>query len=214
MKTFPSLFILTIAALMHGSAMVTGASTDLMAESETERRLATVPPKPKHPPKVPPSGGGGGGSGSSGSGSGGSSGGSSSGSGGSSSGGSSGSSSGKSGSSSGGSSSSSSGSGGSSSSGSGGSGGSAHGVQSAVSNHASRGAKSTLLLLSIAAVAGVALAAMFVPKRKVEVSAHPLKGSINRRMNLFSHLAKHGDDAARPPRRDEDGRYINADTIV
>jgi hypothetical protein len=78
--------------------------------------------------------------------------------------------------------------------------------------HASKGTKSTLLLLSIAAVAGVAIAAMFVPKRKVEVSSHPLKGSINRRINLFSHLASHASD--RPPRRDEDGRYINADAMV
>jgi hypothetical protein len=59
----------------------------------------------------------------------------------------------------------------------------------------------------------MAIAAAFVPKRKVEVSSHPLKGSINRRMNLFSHLAKNAD-GERPPRRDLDGRYVNADAIV
>jgi hypothetical protein len=77
-----------------------------------------------------------------------------------------------------------------------------------------KGTKSTLLFLSIASVAAIAIAAAFVPKRKIEVSSHPLKGSVGRRINLFSHLATHADEAARPPRRDEDGRYINADVMV
>jgi hypothetical protein len=72
----------------------------------------------------------------------------------------------------------------------------------------------SLLMLGMAAVAGAAMAAMFIPKRKVETPDHPLKGSLNRRINLFSHLAQHTDGTERPPRRDEEGRYINADALV
>jgi len=70
-------------------------------------------------------------------------------------------------------------------------------------------------MLSIAAVAGVAIAAYAVPRRTVTTkSDHPLRGSLNRRINLFSNLAQHADSATRPPRRDEEGHYINADAIV
>ena len=70
-------------------------------------------------------------------------------------------------------------------------------------------------MLSIAAVAGMAIAAVAIPRRKIATEAnHPLKGSLNRRISLFSNLAKHSDSANRPPRRDEEGRYINADSIV
>ena len=68
-------------------------------------------------------------------------------------------------------------------------------------------------MLSIAAVAGMAIAAIAIPRRKVATeNEHALKGSLNRRISLFSNLAKHA--SSRPPRRDETGRYINADTIV
>ena len=72
------------------------------------------------------------------------------------------------------------------------------------------------VMLSVAAVAGVAIAALVVPRtRKIETKAgHPLTGSLNRRINLFSNFARHADSASRPPRRDEEGRYINADAIV
>lgn len=73
-----------------------------------------------------------------------------------------------------------------------------------------------LLVAGVAVAAGVAIAASFVPKRRVETNEHPLKGSLNRRINLFSNLAKHAaDPGSRPPRRvGEDGAYVNADTIV
>lgn len=75
--------------------------------------------------------------------------------------------------------------------------------------------KGTLVFLGFAAVAGVAIAAVSVPKRRVETPDHPLKGSLNRRINLFSHLATHPTDpAARPPRRVDDGGYVNADEVM
>ena len=68
-------------------------------------------------------------------------------------------------------------------------------------------------MLSIAAVAGMAIAAVAIPRRQVATeNSHPLKGSLEKRIGLFSNLAKHA--SVRPPRRDEDGRYINADSIV
>ncbi len=68
-------------------------------------------------------------------------------------------------------------------------------------------------MLSIAAVAGMAIAAVAIPRRKVATEdSHALKGSLNKRIELFSNLAKHA--SSRPPRRDEEGRYINADAIV
>jgi len=180
--------------------------------------LETSTPAPNRPRNPPPSdtsssgGGSSSGGSSSSSGGGSSGGGSSSSSGGGSSGGGSSSSSGG-GSSGGGSSSSSGGSGGGSGSGGGGGGG-ANGVQSGdlVSVKSS---KNLALMLSIAAVAGVAIAAYAVPRRTVTTkSDHPLRGSLNRRINLFSNLAQHADSATRPPRRDEEGHYINADAIV
>ena len=70
-------------------------------------------------------------------------------------------------------------------------------------------------MVGVAAVAGVAIAASFVPKRRIATSDHPLKGSVNKRINLFSHLAKHtADPNARPPRRYEDENgYVNADVV-
>jgi len=64
------------------------------------------------------------------------------------------------------------------------------------------------MFLGVAALAGVAIATAFVPKRKVDTPEHPLKGSLNRRINLFSHLAS--DPAAQ--RRD--GDYVNADEAI
>ena len=73
--------------------------------------------------------------------------------------------------------------------------------------------KSLALMLSMAAFAGVIIAAIAIPRRKVaNTNDHALKGSINKRIQLFSNLAKHAP--TRPPRRDETGRYINADAIV
>jgi len=72
-------------------------------------------------------------------------------------------------------------------------------------------------MLGVAVVAGAAIAAALVPKRRVETPEHPLKGSLNRRINLFSHLAKHADPSSRPPRRTEDDSatsYVNADSAI
>jgi hypothetical protein len=73
----------------------------------------------------------------------------------------------------------------------------------------------TFVMLGVAAVAGVAIAAVAVPKRRVETPDHPLKGALNRRINLFSHLANHANDQTfRPPRRGDEGGYVNADEII
>lgn len=45
-------------------------------------------------------------------------------------------------------------------------------------------------------------------QRKVEV-AHPLKGALNRRIEMFSHLAEHSK-VDRPPRRYEEDVYRQA----
>jgi len=91
-------------------------------------------------------------------------------------------------------------------------------VASAISTDlvSSKRHRNLAFMLSVAAVAGVAIAALVVPRtRKIETKAgHPLTGSLNRRINLFSNFARHADSASRPPRRDEEGRYINADAIV
>ena len=68
------------------------------------------------------------------------------------------------------------------------------------------------MLLGAAAVAGVAIAAAVIPKRKVETNDHPLKGSLNKRINLFSNLAQHSE--SRPPRRGIDDGYVNADEVM
>jgi hypothetical protein len=73
----------------------------------------------------------------------------------------------------------------------------------------------TIVFLGVAAVAGVAIAAATVPKRQVQTHDHPLTGSVNRRINMFSHLAGHAQDrTARPSRRGADGSYVNADEII
>ena len=94
----------------------------------------------------------------------------------------------------------------------------ANNAASAISNDlvSSKKHRNLAVMLSVAAVAGVAIAALVVPRtRKIETKAgHPLTGSLNRRINLFSNFARHADSASRPPRRDEEGRYINADAIV
>ena len=57
----------------------------------------------------------------------------------------------------------------------------------------------------------------FLPlQRRVETPEHPLKGSLNRRINLFSNLARHtSDPAARPPRRHEETDvYVQADEAM
>jgi len=41
-----------------------------------------------------------------------------------------------------------------------------------------------------------------VSQTKVEPD-HTLKGSVSRRLSLFTHLAQHNENAARPPRRDD-----------
>jgi len=91
-------------------------------------------------------------------------------------------------------------------------------VASAISTDlvSSKRHRNLAVMLGVAAVAGVAIAALVVPRtRKIETKAgHPLTGSLNRRINLFSNFARHADSASRPPRRDEEGRYINADAIV
>ena len=75
--------------------------------------------------------------------------------------------------------------------------------------------KNTMLLLGFAAAAGVAIAVATVPKRTVATPDHPLKGALTRRINMFSHLARHTNDPlARPPRRGDDGSYVNADEVM
>jgi hypothetical protein len=73
----------------------------------------------------------------------------------------------------------------------------------------------TIVFLGVAAVAGVAIAAATVPKRQIQTQDHPLTGSVNRRINMFSHLAGRAQDrTARPSRRGADGSYVNADEII
>lgn len=69
-----------------------------------------------------------------------------------------------------------------------------------------------MVMLGVAAAAGMAIAAIAIPRRKVATEDHALKGSLNKRIALFSNLAKHAP--SRPPRRDETGRYINADDMA
>eukprot|EP00533_Pseudo-nitzschia_delicatissima_P006048 CAMPEP_0116103534 /NCGR_PEP_ID=MMETSP0327-20121206/13935_1 /TAXON_ID=44447 /ORGANISM="Pseudo-nitzschia delicatissima, Strain B596" /LENGTH=218 /DNA_ID=CAMNT_0003595649 /DNA_START=135 /DNA_END=791 /DNA_ORIENTATION=- len=218
MKSFQSLIVALLAIIVISTPVVAESSTQLRTqqqpqlESQDERKLffglGHLLPHP-HPKPTPSSDSSSdGSSGSSGSGSGSS---------GSSSGGSSGGSSGSGGSSSGGSSSGGSSSGGSSSGGSSGvdssTSGTVAGAQSSDTLSIDKGKKSLALMLSIAAVAGMAIAAVAIPRRKVATEdSHALKGSLNKRIELFSNLAKHA--SSRPPRRDEEGRYINADAIV
>jgi hypothetical protein len=72
-----------------------------------------------------------------------------------------------------------------------------------------------LIFVGVAAVAGAAIAASVIPKHRVATPEHPLKGSLNRRINLFSHLAHHPNHpVARPPRRHDDDVYVNADEAL
>lgn len=92
---------------------------------------------------------------------------------------------------------------GSSSSGGSSSGNSAKKSTSKSVNHQSLGL--VFSLVGAAVAAGAALAARSIRKRKLQVvnSDHPLKGSVNKRMGLFSSMAAH-TKADRPPRRTED----------
>lgn len=73
----------------------------------------------------------------------------------------------------------------------------------------------TMIFLGLAAMAGVAIAAATVPKRKVETLDHPLKGSVSRRINMFSHLVQHSKDpTARQPQLGDDGSYVNANEVI
>jgi hypothetical protein len=58
-------------------------------------------------------------------------------------------------------------------------------------------------LVGAAALVSALLVAAFRRRTTIQ-TAHPLKGSINRRMNLFNNMAKHNPAASRPPRRVED----------
>lgn len=103
-------------------------------------------------------------------------------------------------------------------SGGGGGGGGGAGVNGVISNDLVQAKhRNIALMLSVAAVAGVAIAALVVPRnRNVQTRPkHSLNGSINRRINLFSNLARHADSSYRPPRRGVDGNeYVNAESIV
>ncbi|GAX20134.1 hypothetical protein FisN_17Lu153 [Fistulifera solaris] len=58
-------------------------------------------------------------------------------------------------------------------------------------------------LVGAAALVSALLVAAFRRRTTIQ-TAHPLKGSISRRMNLFNNMAKHNPSASRPPRRVED----------
>lgn len=72
------------------------------------------------------------------------------------------------------------------------------------------------MLVGAAAVAGAAMAMAAYRKRTVVTKAHPLNGAVGRRMNLFSNMASHHKNAARPDRLAEinvDDNYHRADDI-
>ena len=76
--------------------------------------------------------------------------------------------------------------------------------------------KGALVLVGAAAVAGAAMAMAAYRKRTVVTKSHPLKGAVGRRMNLFSNMAGHHRNAARPDRLAEiqvDDNYHHADEI-
>ena len=58
-------------------------------------------------------------------------------------------------------------------------------------------------LVGAAALVSTVIVATTFRRTAVKV-VHPLKGSINRRMDLFNDMAKHNPSAARPPRRVDD----------
>lgn len=60
-------------------------------------------------------------------------------------------------------------------------------------------------LVGAAVLASAVVAAAFLRRpNTVKAAAHPLKGSLNRRMNLFNEMAKHSQSASRPPRNVDD----------
>ena len=64
-------------------------------------------------------------------------------------------------------------------------------------------------LVGAAMVAGAAIAtASFRKARTATEKAHPLKGALNKRMELFSQMAKH-NHVERPPRMADD-KYTEA----
>ena len=76
--------------------------------------------------------------------------------------------------------------------------------------------KGALVLVGAAAVAGAAMAMAAYRKRTVVTKSHPLNGAVGRRMNLFSNMAGHHRNAARPDRLAEiqvDDNYHHADEI-
>jgi len=74
--------------------------------------------------------------------------------------------------------------------------------------------KGAMFMIAAAAVVGGVIAALVVKKRKVETRDHPLKGALNRRIQLFSNLASHHEEAARPPRRYDEEQFYNADYVL
>ena len=74
--------------------------------------------------------------------------------------------------------------------------------------------KATAAFVAVAAVVGAVIAAVVVKKRKVNTKQHPLKGALNRRIQLFSNLADHHDSAARPPRRYDEEKFYNAEYVL
>lgn len=56
----------------------------------------------------------------------------------------------------------------------------------------------------IGAAALVSALLVAISLRRTPEKAHPLKGSISRRMTLFNDMAKHNPSATRPPRKVED----------
>ena len=69
-------------------------------------------------------------------------------------------------------------------------------------------------MLATAAVVGAMIAAVVIKKRKVVEKEHPLKGALNRRIQLFSNLANHHEEAARPPRRYDEEKFYNAEYVL
>jgi len=69
-------------------------------------------------------------------------------------------------------------------------------------------------MLAGAAVVGAVIAGVVKRKRKVETTEHPLKGSLNRRIQLFNNLASHHEGAARPPRRHDEEKFYNAEYVL
>jgi hypothetical protein len=78
--------------------------------------------------------------------------------------------------------------------------------------------KGVIVMLGAAAVAGAAVAMVAYRKRSVVTKAHPLAGSLSKRMNLFQSIAGHHshNKASRPSRVVEvavDDNYHRAEEI-